>query len=851
MSQEVLCKAIDRDRDKEKFYIFTDTEFECEFINGKLMIPEGVRNLAGFRADESFSKVESMVFPASLESIESLSLFPNERYKNGSVDINVNKVEMAGDERAVRISNSTFKEYQKLYQNGMLIVGRVLLDCNKFQDVITIPDGIEIMNAGCFSHRDIKEISLPQSMKTIGGSEFMGCKNLSKVSFRCGSNLESISNASFAFCNKLADFSVPDSVKEIGALAFKNTTVDSSDLRNVVSIGKDAFYGERCFEKFKFSDSLISEYGGEAAFKRHIGIPDENGFLIRDGSLILAYYDSSKLIIPEAVTSIDENFELLRGNTNSNNVTVILPDTLQEIKGTSALMKNNVSIELPGSYLRQKKSLPADVVNKYLNSVSTDQLSLEDYTSLFLLQNIKKIDPICIPYLMRDCTETIDCMIGVLKDRGTQKGYNATKSFIVDNKEQISSDRILAFYTLCEKNKKKKITEELDRVFGGVKGKAPDIDPTEDECRKKYNEDFIEQILKKATISTNKAFKKAPVLYKNNGEKVPEYVVKTVLALYMEPMIIKGEPKIVPEADELVELFDRKSLNAFLKIVGERVFKKFTEEDYHFGIYGVQNYDLMIPMLCKFMEESTVEACIDRYHKNVQYISNYHDWDYEKEKRNTDAYDDMLVSGIIMSDANAAIEFCKSIGIIDRYAVFRGKAAVEFSGDDASTKIVSDRALKISKAIVIYDEYIKKMDKLMDGYYNDPTVTRCYGIGSISSNNILAKTFFEMLYGRYKSLDADADYYYDYTYKPYELYQLWMNNNTVYEGQVGLCYTIGLAVAYYMFESSDIEAEIMYCRDKWEYRGDYSSATRAVLHIEPETENWKVYNQKGFPVVDM
>ena len=866
MGENMKCLAIDRARDKDAvkyvdgveiyssnyFTNFTDTKYECELIDGKLIIPEGVKNLAGFSVDESFSKVDTILFPASLESIENLSLYPNENYNYGLIDNNIYSVEMLGDERNVRMHGGLFKDYKHLYQNEMLIIGRVLIDCSKTLESIVVPDAVEVIGRGCFSNGNaITEISLPESLRVIRRNAFSNCKRLSKVSFRGESSLEVIEIGAFANCPVLKSFSIPSTVKEIGASAFKNSPVIKSELKNLSSIGKDAFYGERNSEKFVFPDVLIQAYGGEKALKEYLGITNEEGLLIRDDSLILAYHDSATIIISDDVRTIDENFEIRRGNTENALVKIVLPKSLKVINGDKALLAKNVSIELPREYLRQKNSLSADIVYKYLSSSSADQLTLEDYISLFLLQNKKKINPICMPYLLKDCNETVDCMISVLMDRGSQKGYNAANAFIIDNQQEISPDRVSAFYRLCKKNKKTKIIEELERIFGGMHGPDSEVDPLESECRKKYKEDSIEQILKKATISTNKAFKKSPVLYKSSRKPVPEYVVKVVLALYMNPMLSTTQPKFISAADDLAELFDKVSLNRFMRIVGERVFNKFKEDDYYCGIYGVQKFDLMIPMLCRLMDETTVTACIEQYEKNGLYISNYNDWDYKKKKDNIDAYNDILLDGIIMSDSVAAVEFCRRKGIIDRYALFRGKAASDYEkciGEDVKE---SEDDLRITKAIVIYDEILKKMDKLMDGYYNYPTVMACYGIGSISKDNSLAERFFGNLFQRYKNLDPGTSFYNDYMYEPKQLYKLWRSNHTVCEGQIGLCFTIGLAVAYYMFESSDIEAEIVYCRDKWEYRGDYSSATRAVLKISPEVKNWNAYNRKGYPVREM
>lgn len=371
----------------------------------------------------------------------------------------------------------------------------------------------------------------------------------------------------------------------------------------------------------------------------------------------------------------------------------------------------------------------------------------------------------------------------------------------------------------------------------------------EEKCLNEYKESFIEDVLKRATISTKKAFKESPVKYVGSDALVPEHVVKSAIALYMNSLLDDGQPKFVAAADELIDLFDKDSFSGFLKIIGERVYKKFKEEDYVFEIYGIQIYDYMIPLLCKYTDD-TASICMDLYRMLDRYLEENDDWNYGGVE-NVEAYNELLTNGIMMSDSKDAVDFCKSKGIIDRYAYIRGESVNEFSEDGEIGSASSENEMEITKAIMIYDEYVKKLDKLMDGYYNYPTVEECYGLGQISRDNTKAQEFFETICNKYKRDASSRGCYYDYVYEPDELRQLWKNNSTVEEGQTGMCFTIGLAIAYYMFESKDTEAEIVYCRDKWEYRGDYSSETRATLKIAPKVEDWKVYNKVGYKVFDM
>ena len=97
----------------------------------------------------------------------------------------------------------------------------------------------------------------------------------------------------------------------------------------------------------------------------------------------------------------------------------------------------------------------------------------------------------------------------------------------------------------------------------------------------------------------------------------------------------------------------------------------------------------------------------------------------------------------------------------------------------------------------------------------------------------------------------EGRYMNDGAYSPEELYGSWMRDFGASEGQVGLCFTLGLFLAEYALCEHKVSGDLVYARDKWEYRRDYSSRTRPALHIEPNMNEWKVFSKKGYPYYEM
>jgi len=108
--------------------------------------------------------------------------------------------------------------------------------------VVTFPESLNSIGFKAFGSCDsLKSIVLPDSVTTVGTSVFTGCTNLKSA--KLGAGLQNISSGMFYNCQNLTAINIPEAVGSIGSSAFYNCKLISSISlsNNVSAIAPDAF----------------------------------------------------------------------------------------------------------------------------------------------------------------------------------------------------------------------------------------------------------------------------------------------------------------------------------------------------------------------------------------------------------------------------------------------------------------------------------------------------------------------------------------------------------------------------------------------------------------------------------
>ena len=602
-------------------------------------------------------------------------------------------------------------------------------------ETLVIPNGVEfIAGDGMFCNmKNLREIKLPGSLKSIGRGAFKWDKGLTHIDFP--ESLKYIGEFAFLWCSSLSNIVIPENVERIGRNAFKM----KDDTGISVSVpGK-----------------LSDIYGGREQCLSFIGLPNAEGLLIQGNTLCDAYNieRDSVLTIPEGVKIvhidvIERIDEVIQRYGEKREI--IFPSTVEYIQPYTPYLNKKLSYVLPEKYLKQKRKLNEYAVKHYLETENTDSLGIETFVTLFLYQNKKAIDQFCIPRMLKDADTSMQLICENLSEDNTPKSFQHVAQFIIDNKDDIPSRRIKEFFELCEHKGMKKSITLLKPVFDNLD----------------YND---------IDNSTDKESKE-------------------------QQFSIWGKTFVTTRLSDSDEKYVRSSVEA-----KGGVFKP------------------------HFVNSCNYLVC------------------YTRDGLQTTKYEKALVQMKKGSDIK--------IITLEEFKIILSNATDE-KPDSISISSKSNQVPKyvfpeneediLDNAVKLFKKYVKQFKEKMDG-------ARATVIETPHKAGGAGRKITEAFYGRLYDLlsSEEGRYLNDGAYSPEELYRSWMHDFGAGEGQVGLCLTLGLFLAEYALCENNASGDLVYARDKWEYRGDYSSRTRPALHIEPNMNEWKVYSKKGYDYYDM
>ena len=196
------------------------------------------------------------------------------------------------------------------YVDGYLVYSdnskTTLLGCSSAAIEITIPNSVTSIGRSAFSYcSGLTSVTIPNSVTSIGRSAFSLCSGLTSVTIP--NSVTSIGEWAFSYCSGLTSVTIPNSVTSIGSSAFAGcSSMTSVTIGNsVTSIEFAAFDGCSSLTSIEIPNSVTSI--GEWAFSYCSGLTSvtiPNSVTSIGSSAFAGCSSLTSIEIPNSVTSI-------------------------------------------------------------------------------------------------------------------------------------------------------------------------------------------------------------------------------------------------------------------------------------------------------------------------------------------------------------------------------------------------------------------------------------------------------------------------------------------------------------------------------------------------------------------
>ena len=196
-------------------------------------------------ADYDYANIESLKITGVLNDVDFLFIY---RMMPKLKDLDISEVNITALPTKAFYESTNVENL--ILPNTLVTIGAKMFYQSKLQS-IKIPDSVKKIETWAFYSCPITSIEIPASVETIETVAFYSCSSLTTVTFEEGSNLKTIDDSAFRFCDALTSIEIPASVETIETAAFKGcsqlTTVTFEKGSQLKTIGggydSDDYYG--------------------------------------------------------------------------------------------------------------------------------------------------------------------------------------------------------------------------------------------------------------------------------------------------------------------------------------------------------------------------------------------------------------------------------------------------------------------------------------------------------------------------------------------------------------------------------------------------------------------------------
>ena len=337
----------------------------CAFVScqslSSIALQDGLRTI-GQQAFSGCDNLRSITIPASVtdigpyafdgcKSLWSVSLHEGLRSIGHSAFGGCSNLQLINVPKSVlHIGSTAFWGCTALEsEDGLVVKDDCVLARNGVcPENLVIPQGVRLIAGGVFSGTDVKTVTLPSSLTSIGEGAFSGCWRLTEIvlpegltvldsrafanctrleRITCGNQLDVIPVECFWNCENLEDIKLPDKLKRIEEYAFYRCR----DLMSIALPNTIEFVGYGAFMGCLLFDSMGDD-----------GVVASGGCILAADKYNISFY-TNHVDIPESV-------RLVSGGAFSNCIRLVsirIPGNVELIdRGTFANCPNLKTVEL-------------------------------------------------------------------------------------------------------------------------------------------------------------------------------------------------------------------------------------------------------------------------------------------------------------------------------------------------------------------------------------------------------------------------------------------------------------------------------------------------------------------------
>ena len=289
----------------------------CSSLNVKL--PKSLVKIGGY-ALSNCTNVKDLYIPENVKSIK------RDAFRGLSNSLETIKVD------PLNAFYSSGDNSNIIYQRRK---ANLILGCRNSK----IDPGIKSINKFAFAYCDgLVDISIPNTLKVIGDSAFIGCKNLKRIDLNL---VNIIAPHAFQRATSLVHVDLPSSLITLGADAFNGSGLNDISLpESLINIDNCAFHNcfnlERIFISSTFKPEFVSKAFENIASLKEIKVDSKNPYFLdvknalvnKDGVLLLG---SSQTVFDKCIKVIDS--KAFYGNQFIKEI--VLPESIANIRSNA------------------------------------------------------------------------------------------------------------------------------------------------------------------------------------------------------------------------------------------------------------------------------------------------------------------------------------------------------------------------------------------------------------------------------------------------------------------------------------------------------------------------------------